>query len=144
MDTMSSSAEAPRPEIEAERKRTRRQWTEVEARSVLAALRASGEPITHFAKKSGVSPSQIHRWMNGLGERAKKGARRRPAPRSRFVRVRVQAPERPPEEPVPVRAARMSLAVEVNGRLVHVERGFDPDLLRAVVAALEAQEVRSC
>src|ERR1051326_4446295 len=115
-------------------------WTEAEARAVLAELRASGEPIVHFARKRGYFASRLHKWMTRLGERPGKKkssgqATLKATPRPRFVSVNV-APPRP--------AARGGVAVEVERHLVHVERGFDPDVLRAVVAALDVPEARSC
>lgn len=143
MDTTTSKAEAPQSG-EPEKKPKREQWTEAEARRVLVELRASGESIIHFARKRGFYPSRLYQWMNRLGERAKK----KPLPHARFIPVTVAQPprpERPAEGAVPRRpAAGARVTVEINGHLVHVERGFDPNLLRAVVTALEPREMRSC
>jgi transposase-like protein len=146
METTTPKSEGPMPEGAGDRpkRRKREQWSEAKARRVLAELRASGEPIAHFARKLGVYPSLLHRWMNRLEERAKKEAPL-PPPFIPVTVVQAAEPARDAREPARERAvARGKLTVEVCGHLVHVERGFDPDLLRAVVTALQAREPRPC
>jgi transposase-like protein len=103
-----------------------RRWTEDEVRAGLETARASGEPISRFARRHGVQASRLYWWKKQLRSKAGKPAA--------FLPVQVvekQVPARQPET-APVE-------VIVGGRVVRVGRGFDPVVLRAVVVALELE-----
>jgi hypothetical protein len=83
----------------------------------------SGQSIAGFCRDRGVPVSQFFAWRKRLLK----------APAQSFVEVQlVGAP--PAQSLAPRRAIEVALA---GGRRVMVEPGFDPDHLRAVVAALE-------
>lgn len=91
------------------------QYTPEQREKLIAEVQASGERVSVVAKRMGISSSSAYLWM-------KKAA---PAPRAPvFARV------------VPARTT--PLRIEMAGAWVVVERGFDPELLRQVVAALSA------
>lgn len=146
METTTAKEKAPKAEGERDQKPRRQQWSEAKARHVLAELASSGEPIAQFAKKLGVYPSRLYRWMNRLEQRKQKAASARARRVPQFVPVRVVEPARavPAEQGSELRAGHAHVGVEVRGHLVRVGRGFDPGVLLAVVAALEAREARSC
>lgn len=49
----------------------RRQWTEDDARRVIAAWEASGESLASFARSTGLLPQRLYRWRQRLaGETA--------------------------------------------------------------------------
>jgi len=146
VETTATKEEGPKAEGEREKAPRRQQWSEAKARRVLAELAASGEPTAHFAKKLGVYPSRLYRWMKRLGQRKQKAGPRRATRIPQFVPLRVVEPARATaaEQGFELRAGHTHVGVEVCGHLVRVERGFDPGVLRAVVAALEGREARSC
>lgn len=99
----------------------RRRFIESDKQRYLAELKESGETPWRFARRVGISPGSLYRWMKA-----------RPAlPTPRFARlVREQ------------RSARANLvspsgvSVRVGEARVEVERGFDAELLRSVIDAL--------
>jgi transposase-like protein len=87
-----------------------------EREQLVAAVRASGEPVKVVAKRLGVRESTAYYWV--------KRARR--AERPKFARV------------VPMgRAPAASLSIEVGGVVIRVDAGFDGAVLCEVVAALK-------
>ncbi len=54
----------------ADGRRCWRQWTEPEARAVLAEFAQSGESLASFARGRGVSTNRIRYWRKRLGETA--------------------------------------------------------------------------
>jgi transposase-like protein len=89
------------------------QYTPEQREKLIAEVRASGERVSVIAKRMGISSSSAYLWMK----------RAAPAPSAPiFARV------------VPARAT--SLRLEVAGAALVVERGFDPELLRQVIATL--------
>jgi transposase-like protein len=54
----------------ADGRRRWRQWTEREAREALAELARSGEGITRFARRKGVSEQRLHYWRKRIVEAA--------------------------------------------------------------------------
>jgi hypothetical protein len=99
-------------------KRERR--SEAAGRALVAAWEASGLPQAVFARRRGVSAQRLSYWRLRLGQRAAAGG----------VAGFVEIP--------PVSSPNSgAVFVEVgSGIRVQVERGFDPDLLGAVVSAL--------
>jgi len=84
-------------------------------RRLVDAVRASGESVTVVAKRMGVKESTAYYWMK----------RSRATELPEFARV------------VPTSTgARASMSIEVAGVAIHLESGFDADLLREVVSAL--------
>ena len=86
----------------------------------VAAWRASGLSAAAFSARRGYSPKSLFRWASTTEALAVT----KPA---EFVRLEI-AP----------RAAAAEIVVEVGAARVRVGRGFDPDLLRDVVATLTA------
>ena len=87
---------------------------------LIKAIHASGEPVKVVSKQLGVKESTAYYWM--------KQARRAEPPK--FARV---IPTAPPSK------ASVSVSVEVGGVVVRLAAGFDPVLLREVVAALKSE-----
>ena len=52
----------------ADGRRRWRQWSEQEARGVLAELARSGEGIRQFARRQGVSEQRLHYWRKRVAE----------------------------------------------------------------------------
>lgn len=96
---------------------SRVQWTEAKARSVLAALDASGLSVMQFAAREGLNDKRLYHW------------------RARF---RMAAMKKPTF--VEIKPAASSPIIEVvldSGHLVRVPNGFDGVTLRRLVDALE-------
>jgi len=94
--------------------RTRRRWTELEARAALAALASSGLSQSAFASREGLDPQRLRLWRRKLGEVG--------APR--FVELRARATE----------------CVEVvmrSGVVLRVAESIEPSVLRRLVDALD-------
>lgn len=93
---------------------------EAAGRALVAAWESSGLPQAVFARRRGVSAQRLSYWRLRLGQRGT--ATSVPG----FVEI-----------PPTVSSRTGAVFVEVGrGIRVQVERGFDPDLLGAVVAAL--------
>lgn len=113
-----------------------RRWREQDGRAGLAAARASGEPMSRFARQHGIQVSRLYWWMKALKEK--------PAKPASFLPVRV-VEKRGPSEQKESGARQVAPAlptVEVvvgNNRVVRVGHGFDPALLRSVIVALETE-----
>lgn len=103
------------------------QWTEVEARAVLAAWRKSGQSVQAFAKERGIVPQRLRWWKAKLDGKSTAVSARAEIP---LVPVRVVDAKR--GEPVVVLLR--------SGHMVKVGRGFDEVALARVVAVLD--EVR--
>ena len=110
-----------------------RYWSDLEAREVLSAWERSGEPVSVFARRHGLSPHRLLRWKN-----RRHGSARRSGPAFHPVQV--------VEEGHPTRAVgsgesgALELIVSGSRRIV-VRRGFDPEVLRELLRVLES---RSC
>jgi transposase-like protein len=104
--------------------RMRRRYTR-EQRTQLIELVTSGKAtVVEAATRLGVGESAAYNWMaESRKPRVPRSARRIPAPT--FVRLVPSA-----------YAAEATIAVHVGGAEIQVRRGFDGDLLRAVVATL--------
>lgn len=101
----------------------RRQYTASERRRFFNEVRESGESIEAVAKRFGIGKSTAYKWH----QRAKEGKEAadvpKPGPKLKFARV---VPE-----------SRPAVFVEIGGATLRVEAGFDAELLRGVVAALD-------
>jgi hypothetical protein len=103
--------------------RPQRHLTPQEGQSIIAAWhgRKTGQTRSAFCQEHGVGPWVLRYWL------------RRPStqPSPGFVEIK----------PVP---HSQVLEVAVGDALVQVRRGFDPGLLRSVVAALAVEESSPC
>jgi hypothetical protein len=99
-------------------------WHEDDARRVVEAWQASGEPIARFARSLGVDWRRVSRWATRLERSADATLR--------FHPVRVT------DAPAPGPGAAY-IEIEVGpGRRVRLSPGFATDDLRRVLAVLEA------
>ena len=96
------------------------QWTEVEARGVIAAWRKSGLSTVEYAREHGIVPQRLYWWRHKLEGSVASGVRLLP--------VQVTEPRR--GEPITVLLR--------TGHMLKVGRGFDEEALLRVVAVLEA------
>lgn len=103
----------------------RERRSEAAGRALVAAWEASGLPQATFARRRGVSAQRLSYWRLRLGQRGKDVA----ISDAGFVEIPSAASTRP------LRSG--DVVVEVNrGVRIHVTRGFDAVVLRAVVSAL--------
>ncbi len=93
-------------------------WREEDAARVARAWRASDESLAAFARRYGFRPERLRRWVS-------EGRTAMAAPGPSFIEVTRVVTTR-------------GLDVAVGRAVVRVEAGFDPALLRQIVAALEA------
>ncbi len=103
--------------------RTRRRWTEVEAREALAALAESGLSANAFATREGIDSQRLLWW------RRRFASNNGPA-RGSFVEVTTRSFD----------AVRVE-AVLLSGRILRFSPTIDPLALRVLVEVLE-QETR--
>ena len=102
------------------------QWSELEARSVLAAWRSSGVSIERFATARGLVPQRLRWWKKKLETSAASGKSMSLLP------VRVAA------APEPSRGAPVQVILP-SGHIVRVGRGFDEDTFARVMAILSGR-----
>jgi hypothetical protein len=88
----------------------KQQWSEK-----IAAWRESGLSMAAWCRQNNEGYYRFIYWRNRLQPKA--------APSGRFVELSFET---------------SSLAVECNGVTLHIERGFDRDLLRQVLSVLKA------
>jgi len=100
----------------------RKRYTAADLERFLGEVKATGETARVIAERLGVTPSTAYLWLKA--EKAPAEKARSP----RFARVVRQA-----EKP------RGVLVVQVASVTIHVEAGFDAELLRNVVEALGGQ-----
>ena len=103
------------------------QWTEVEARGVLEALKRSGLGVERFARSRGLVPQRLYWWKKKLGIRAAPVTSRAPA----LVPVRVTEARAEARRGEPVTVLLRS------GHMLKVGRDFDESAFARVVALLE-------
>jgi len=97
----------------------RKKYSPAEQRRFLDDIRDSGESLEVVARRFGISKSTAYKWHKlAKGSHASSKA----SPKPKFARL--------------VPASRPAIVVEIGGARVHVEAGFDPELLRSLVAAL--------
>jgi hypothetical protein len=92
------------------------------------AWRSSGKTASTFAEEKGLTLSALRYWAARLS--------RKPAAPAMVRLVATSAVPAVPAAMTPVAEAKAELVVEVGDAQVRVARGFDPELLRAVVHAL--------
>ncbi len=103
--------------------RMRRRYTREQRSRLLQLLTGEGVTVPEAAAKLGVTTSAAYNWVAEARRLGKpEGARRMAAPT--FVRL------------VPSGTADSVIVVRVGDAEVHVHRGFDGELLQAVVATL--------
>ena len=85
----------------------------------------SGETVEAFCRERGLTSSQFYTWRKRL----------RGSAAEQFLEVQVA---KPTARPAPSKRGAIEVRL-AEGRSVLVEPGFDPEHLRAVVAALEAR-----
>jgi hypothetical protein len=100
-----------------------RYWREAEARVLVEAWRSSGEPLWGFARRHGVKPRRLARWVSRLQGTGEGSLRFHP------VRLVASPPETGGGAPIEIQFA--------GGRRVRVPRGFATEDLRRVLAVLE-------
>jgi hypothetical protein len=102
-----------------------RQRSRAEADTLAAEYEASGLSRQEFCQQRNVAFKTLARY---LAQRRKRSGTAAPAASSRLVRVQVESPN----------GAESELTVIVTGgRRIAVKRGFDEDLLRQLITALE-------
>ena len=102
------------------------QWTEVEARSVLDALKRSGLSIEKFARSRGLVAQRLYWWKKKLGI-----LRAPPSIAPALVPVRVTGPRAEARRGEPVTVLLRS------GHILKVGRDFDEIAFARVVELLE-------
>lgn len=85
----------------------------------------SGQAVEAFCRERGLTTSTFYTWRKRL----------RGCAAERFLEVQVA---KPAARAMPAKAGGIEIRL-AEGRCILVEPGFDPDHLRAVVAALEAR-----
>ena len=108
----------------------RRRWSESDGRAMVEAFRRSGDSIRAFARRHGLDPQRVRRWVARLDGGA--GTREAGEPVS-FAPVRLIVPEGAEASPA------AGLEVAIGGAVIRVGRDFDEELLRRVVHALAGQ-----
>jgi transposase-like protein len=100
-------------------------WREADARVVVEAWRDSGERLSGFARRHGVDPRRLARWVKRL-----------PGAEGNAVRFhRVRLVERGPGA---VDGARIEIHL-ARGERVYVPRDFEAEDLRRVLAVLREE-----
>ena len=85
----------------------------------------SGETVEAFCRERGLTTSQFYTWRKRLRRSAAE----------QFLEVQIA---KPAARPAPPKRGAVEIRL-AEGRCVLVEPGFDPEHLRAVVAALETR-----
>ena len=109
----------------------RRRYTQEERDELIRAVTRRREPVAAAAARLGISTSTAFRWVRAVADAPSAPSGDVTAPAARgptFVELV------PASATVRARVAR--LVIRVGGAEIEVGAGFDPALLRAVVAAL--------
>jgi transposase-like protein len=93
--------------------------------SLILEQSESGQTVEAFCRERGLTTSQFYTWRKRL----------RGSAAEQFLEVQVA---KPAARPIPSKRGGIEIGL-AEGRSVVVEPGFDPNHLRAVVAALEAR-----
>jgi len=118
-----------------------RRWSTAQGRAMARAFAASGETKVEFARRHGLGPERVRRWLERVVARERQPAAVEFAP----VRLVERAPERRPEPAAfaPVRLVERAperqsgVEIVVGGRVVRVSAAFCPETLCRVLAALD-------
>lgn len=121
---MSSSSEAN----ELARLKRSSYWREQDGRFAVDAWRASGEPLSTFARQHGLSAKRIRWWRDRLAERAVSA----PISPATLVPVTIVGAPSPP-----ARAEASMEIVLASGHVVRVGADFDAEALAKLVRTLE-------
>lgn len=114
-----------------------RRWKRQDAEQMAAALRASGLSVARFALQHGLNGQRVHWWMKQLGGTAARTEKTKAESRPQFVPVRViESLSRSKPGSTPKEQGGLEIQVG-DSTVIRVRRGFDNELLRSVVAALE-------
>jgi hypothetical protein len=103
------------------------QWTEIEARGVLEAMKRSGLGVDKFARSRGLTPQRLYWWKKKLGIRAAKTTGGQPA----LVPIHVTEARADGRRGEPVTVLLRS------GHMIKVGRDFDEIAFARVVELLE-------
>jgi transposase len=117
---------------------TRRRWSEVERRTILAEADQDGITVSAVARRHGLSPSLLFRWRREF-KQSKKREAREPA----FVPLALPAPS----TTAPATASSCSPGDKIEiildgGRRIIVGKDVDAAALRRIVEVLEGRLVR--
>jgi transposase-like protein len=107
----------------ADGRRRWRQWTETEARAILAEFAESGESQAGFARRKGVSSNRLVYWRKRVGETTSVPS---------FVQVRLPAARTPPEG--------ACIEIVIGDVAVRAREEIDVGRLAALVRALAGRE----
>ena len=99
------------------------QWTEIEARGILEALKRSGLGVEKFARSRGLVPQRLYWWKKKLGFDAS--------------RVPALVPVRVTESRAEARRGEPVTVLLRSGHMIKVGRDFDESAFARVVALLE-------
>ncbi len=124
---MSGHGPSRRYDIVAE---TRRRWSLEEKRAIVAEASPPGTNVSEVARRHGVSPSLVFRWM-------KKLAAAPPSRAPRFVPVMLPAPAVEPAMQASIDVGRIEIEL-VNGRQVRVAGDVDYAALKRLIDLLES------
>jgi transposase-like protein len=108
----------------------RRRYTGEQRSHLIEQVKSGGTTVAAAAAQLGVASSTAYLWLRKAVSATRGRRRRRPVPEAqvlvvpRFVRV------------VPSGARETEISVRVGAAEIPVQRGFDVELLRAVVEAL--------
>jgi len=95
-------------------------WSEADAKLVVSVWRRSGESRAEFGRRYGIPVHRLYYWVGQLGSQAE---RKKSAQAVGF-------------HPVEVTRSEEGQATAMEIRLIRVPRGFSPEELSAVLAAL--------
>ena len=113
----------------------RRRWNIAEARSVLAALSASGLSLPEFARQKGLEPQRLRRWQRLLAREVRRPAR----PAGPAISAAPASPAvielRPSARPSLWRADAIEIVLG-SGVTLRVSEAIDPATLARLVTAL--------
>jgi hypothetical protein len=99
----------------------REYWAEVMARHA-----ESGQTITTFCMQEGIHPTSFHTWRKKLLETPK------PVAGGEFMELIIS----------PTATTDSGIRIVLDGLTIQVNRGFDQDVLKAVVAAFTGESAR--
>jgi transposase-like protein len=102
----------------------RRTYPKSKRDELIRAVTTRGEPVAAAAGRLGVVTSTAYNWVRASGRGSETLRRRLGEDRPAFARL------------VAAGTADAALVVRVGGTEIEVRRGFDAELLQAVVAAL--------
>lgn len=109
----------------------RRVRDEGDARELLAAAAASGEPLKPWCQSHGVNPHSLYWWRSKLGRH--QTSRRRTRRHPRLQRALEAVPVAEVTLALPLRAPRYELVLP-NGLVLRVDTGFEAETVERLLA----------